>query len=220
MKKILFLILLVISSPKAAWSSPLNEPSLNQCNHASGITKCDVICKRSLSDQCLITHINFEGTKLKSNTPLLRARFQTCKNANLDFQISSLTVELEKLDTRKTEAKISSTINASNKNITLDEHLPIQFDATTVEGRLSRTYFNEFINSGESFVEAEIHLKQCGHEDKTNSCKIYGQLIAITDPNISCDFHETTKPGAYREPDKVFLPTIHNKVKAVGRIVQ
>lgn len=181
----------------SAHAKPLAEPDLNQCNGADGITKCEVRCARSLGEQCLIMHINFEGQNLKSETDLIRAKFLTCKNANLDLQIKSLSVELEKLDERQTQAKITSTVSASGKTTSLKQHDKISFDATRIDDRLARTYFKEFINSGDKFVEAEIKLAQCGHEDNSNSCKISGTLVAVTDPNIRCDFHDTTKAGAY-----------------------
>ena len=198
------LTLLCLVTP--AQASQLSEPDLNQCNGAKGINKCEVKCARSLGDQCLITHINFEGENLKTDTDLIRARFLTCKNANLDLQISTLAVELEKLDDRKTGAKISSHVSASGNSVSLKEHKPISFSKTNLDTRLPRTYFGTFLNSGDSFVEATLKLDQCGHEDGSNSCRIYGKLVAVTDPNIRCDFHDTSKSGAYvldRKPDTV-----------------
>lgn len=209
----LFSTLMIVAQSHTQAETRLASPSLNMCSHSENISKCEVVCKRSLGEQCLITHINFEGANLQPQTKLLRAKFKTCKNANLDFQIDSLDVELEKLDQRKSNARINAIITASGKSIRMDNHAPIQFDNTKIDGRLSRTYFKEFINSGESFVEAEINLKSCGHQDGSNSCKLYGTLIAVTDPNIRCDFHDTSKPGAYVPAD------LQNK-QPVGRIVQ
>lgn len=197
MKKLLLPIFALFNLATPVQASQLSEPELNQCTGAKGINKCEVKCARSLGDQCLITHVNFEGQNLKADTDLVRARFLTCKNANLDFQISSLSVELEKLDNRKTGAKISSSVSASGNTISLKKHKPIKFSKTNLDTRLPRTYFGTFLNSGESFVEATIKLDQCGHEDGSNSCRIYGKLVAVTDPNIRCDFHDLSKPGAY-----------------------
>lgn len=197
MKSLFLSILATLGLYGTVQASPLPAPAINACNSANGIHKCDIKCARSLGDQCLITHINFEGKNLKSDEPLIRARFLTCKNANLDLQIKSLAIELEKLDQRATQAKITSTVKASGNQTSLNEHPPIRFDYKTVDGRLSRTYFKEFISSGNDFVEAEINLKQCGHEDASNSCKVSGTLVAVTDPNIRCDFHDISKPGAF-----------------------
>lgn len=220
MKTLISLLVVTSSLTHNNPAHALPEPDLNQCKMAEGMTKCDVVCKRSLGEQCLITHINFEGANLKSETSLLRAKFKTCKNANLDFQIGSLSVELEKLDHRKSDAKISANISASGKSIGMEEHAPIQFDETKIDGLLPRTYFKDFISSGESFVEAEIKLKNCGHDDASNSCKLHGTLIAVTDPNIRCDFHDTTKPGAYRPANLQLSPSLQNSQQPVGRIGQ
>ncbi len=220
MKKIILSSFFVLAFPNTTLAAPLAEPQLNHCSSADGIEKCEVKCARSLGAQCLIMHIKFEGQNLKPNTNLLRAKFITCKNANLDLQIKSLTVELEKLDKRETEAILTSTISASGKTINLNEHDKINFDETKVDARLSRTYFKEFINSGDSFVEAEINLKQCGHTDGSNSCKISGTLVAVTDPNISCDFHNTTEAGAYRPANLQISPSLQNSQKPIGRIGQ
>lgn len=217
MKSVLLSLILIPTATTFAQANGLAEPDLNQCNSLKNVTKCEVVCKRKLGDQCLITHINFEGNNLKSKTQLLRAKFQTCKNANLDLQIKSLAVELEKLDQRKTQAKITSTVSTSSKNVSLYEHAPIRFDQTKLDGRLSRTYFNKFINSGENHVEAEITLKQCGHEDGSNSCKISGTFISVTDPNIRCDFHDATKPGAYLPSTFKFSPNLYSGQHPAGR---
>ena len=205
--------------PTSSFATPLSEPKLNECISAEGITKCEVKCARSLGEQCLITHVNFEGSNLKPKTQLLKARFQTCKNANLDLQIKSLAIELEKLDERETQAKITSTVSASGKSVSLNEHAPIRFDQTKLDSRLSRTYFNKFISSGESFVEAEISLKQCGHEDGNNSCRISGTLVTVTDPNIRCDFHDTTKPGAYLPSTFKFSPNLYSGQQDVDHCI-
>lgn len=213
-------VIIFVWLSQAHAADKIGEPKLNSCTHADNISRCEVICKRKLGDQCLITHVNFEGSNLQTNKQLLRARFQTCKNANLDLQIKSLAIELEKLDKRETEAKISSIVSASGKNIHLDNHAPIRFNQTKIDSRLSRTYFKELLNSGESFVEAEITLQQCGHDDGTNSCRISGTLVAVTDPNIRCDFHDTTKPGAYLPATFKFSPNLYTGQHPVGKISQ
>lgn len=216
--------LTIIPAATLLWLSPavasakLDEPQIKMCSQADNMLKCEVVCKRKLGEQCLITHVNFEGSNLKQNTNLLRAKFQTCKNANLDLQIKSLAVELEKLDTRETQAKITSSVSASGKTVSLDHHDPIIFNETKIDARLPRTYFNKFISSGESFVEAEIALQQCGHADGSNSCRISGTLVAVTDPNIRCDFHDTTKPGAYVPDTFKFSPNLYTGQHPKGRI--
>ena len=211
---------MLISLSPALADVRLDEPQLNMCEHAENISKCEVACKRKLGEQCLITHVNFEGSNLKHEKQLLRAKFKTCKNANLDLQIKSFTIELEKLDKRKTQAKITSSVSASGKKVSLENHAPMLFDETKIDARLSRTYFNKMISSGENFVEAEISLQQCGHEDSTNSCRISGTLVAVTDPNIRCDFHDTTKPGAYLPATFKFSPNLYTGQHPKGRIGQ
>ena len=206
---------MIVSQSHAQTNTTLSAPALDMCAHTENISKCEVVCKRSLGEQCLITHINFEGNNLQPAQKLFRAKFQTCKNANLDFQISSLAVELEKLDERETEARITSSVRTSGNQVSLEKHNPIRFNKSKIDGRLSRVYFNEFINSGESFVEAEITLQQCGHADGNNSCRISGTLVAVTDPNVRCDFHDTSKPGAYISD---LQKDSKNKVSTIGRI--
>jgi len=198
---------------KTAYASDMEEPELNRCNGVDGMTKCEIKCVRSLGDQCMITHINFEGKGLKPGTDFLKAKFKTCKNANLDVQIKSLYVELEKLDRRTGEAKITATVSASGKAVSLDDHPEITFDDELIDGRMGRTYFNQFISSGENHVTAQVGLLQCGHADNTNTCTISGSLVAVTDPNIRCDFHDKTKPGAY-------VPVKSHGRTPAGRLVQ
>lgn len=207
----------ILLCSQAHASELLEDPQLNRCTHVSTISKCEIICKRKLGEQCLITHVNFEGTNLMPKTQLLKAKFKTCKNANLDLQIKSLAIELEKLDERETQAKITSSVSASGQNVTLDTHAPIRFNQAKIDGRLSRIYFNQLINSGESFVESEITLQQCGHEDGSNRCNVSGTLVAVTDPNIRCDFHDTTQPGAYLPPTFKFSPNLYSGQHPVGR---
>jgi hypothetical protein len=217
MKQILFSLALTPFLANFAQANDIAEPDLNQCNANKNIQKCEIICKRKLGEQCLITHVNFEGNNLSSKTQLFRAKFKTCKNANLDLQIKSLAIELEKLDERETEAKITSSVSASGKRVSLDTHAPIEFNQAKIDGRLSRIYFNKLISSGESFVESEITLQQCGHEDGKNSCKISGTLVAVTDPNIRCDFHDTTQPGSYLPATFKFSPNLYSGQHPVGR---
>lgn len=212
-----FSLPVLLLSSQAHASAFVEEPKLNRCTHADTISKCEIICKRKLGEQCLITHVNFEGSGIKPKTQLLRAKFKTCKNANLDLQIKSLAIELENLDKRETQAKITSSVNASGKTVSLDAHAPIKFNEAQIDGRLSRIYFNKLISSGESFVESEITLQQCGHEDGTNRCTISGTLVAVTDPNIRCDFHDTTQPGAYLPATFKFSPNLYNGQHPVGR---
>jgi len=208
---ILLAILMLLS--KAGYADELQEPELNHCNSADSITKCTIKCVRSLGDQCMITHVNFEGTGVRPGADFLKAKFKTCKNANLDLQIKSLRVELEKLDTRTGEARIAARVSASEEEVTLGNHARIIFSETLIDGRIGRTYFDKLINSGENHVTAQIGLQQCGHVDGTNTCSISGSLVAVTDPNIRCDFHDKTKPGAYvpvNTPDK----------SPIGRVIQ
>jgi len=215
-----FSLLIFFTLSQAHAVATLDEPELNACSRADTVSRCEIVCKRKLGEQCLITHVNFEGDNLKSKQQIFRAKFQTCKNANLDLQIKSLAIELEKLDVRETEAKITSRVTASGRAVNLEAHKPIRFNHTKIDGRLSRTYFNELINSAESFVEAEITLQQCGHMDSANSCRISGTLVAVTDPNIRCDFHDTTKPGAYLPSTFKFSPDLYSGQHPVGRIGQ
>lgn len=217
MNRIRLFILVPLMTAPTSFAAELLEPALNHCNHSAGITKCEVICKRSVGNQCLITHIHFEGNNLKSQERLVKAKFQTCKNANLDLQIGSLTVELEKLDNRETQAKLTAQVSASGKTISLQDHPPLKFNKSKLDARLPRTYFKEFISSGEDFVEAQISLIQCGHEDGFNSCKLHGTLIAVTDPNIRCDFHDNTQAGAYVEDIKQNSKS-KNGIRSIGRI--
>lgn len=197
MKTLLASLLLVLAMLAPASASESISPQINECLGAEGISRCEVRCARSLGEQCLITHISFEGENLTSGTELFKARFLACKNANLDLQISDLAVELEKLDKRQSTANLQASASASGKKINLEIKDKISFDETRLDANLPRTYFGTFLNSGEEHVEASVTLDQCGHEDGSNSCKIRGRLIAVTDPNIRCDFHDLSQPGAY-----------------------
>ena len=206
--------------PTSGFTASLSEPKLNECSAIEGITKCEVKCVRTLGEQCLVTHIDFEGKNLKAGTQLWRSKFLTCKNADVDLQIKSLAVELEKLDERKGSASIEGSFIASGKETKLKGHTPIIFDKTNIEGRLDRIYFEEFGNSGKSFIEASLNLVQCGHQDGSNSCTISGKFVAVTNPNIRCDFHDTTQAGAYRPPSLQISPSLQNSQKPVGQIGQ
>ncbi len=203
-----------------SFASSLNEPELNKCNAVEGITKCEVKCIRNLGEQCLVAHVNFEGKNLKPNTQLWRAKFLTCKSASLDLQVKSLAVELEKLDERKGQAKIQASVVSTSKTSKLKQYEPLQFDNQNIEGRISRISFDGFGNSGESFVEASLTLAQCGHEDGSNACTISGKFVAVTDPNIRCDFHDTTQSGAFRPPSLQISPSLQNSQQPIGRIGQ
>lgn len=202
----------------SSFAAPLNEPKLNECSTAQGITKCEVKCVRSLGEQCLITHVNFEGQNLKAGTQLWRSKFQTCKNANIDLQIKSLAVELEKQDDRSGQASVEASVTSSKTSTKLKTYTPIAFDKINVEGRISRIPFTEFGNSGESFVEASLVLSQCGHEDGSNACTVSGKFVAVTDPNIRCDFHDTTQSGGFRPPSIQISPSLQNSQQPIGKI--
>ena len=86
------------------------------------------------------------------------------------------------------------------------------------EAELARLPFKGFLNSGTSHVTVSFKLEQCGKKDTNDHCAISGRLIAITDPNIRCEFHDTTKPGAYQAPSLLTSPSEINTQYPVGRI--
>ncbi|MEM9331764.1 MAG: hypothetical protein AAGA53_10590 [Pseudomonadota bacterium] len=198
----------------------LAEPALNACSAATGISKCEVKCVRELGEQCLVTHVNFEGKNLKSGTDLFRAKFLTCVKADVDLQIKSLAMEFEDLGEEKGSGILSALASSSAGSITTKDENAVIIKPGETEARLARLPFTEFLNSGESHIEVTANLKQCGTAENPNSCSINGKLVAVTNPNIRCDFHDTTKSGAFRPATLQTSPSLTNSQQPVGRIGQ
>jgi len=84
--------------------------------------------------------------------------------------------------------------------------------------RLARIPFKGLLNSGDSHVSASLKLEECGSNDKPGLCTISGRLVATTDPNIRCDFHDTSDAGAFRPPSLQTSPSDISNQHPVGRV--
>ncbi|MEM9278751.1 MAG: hypothetical protein AAGA76_09260 [Pseudomonadota bacterium] len=218
--KSLSIIALAFWPTPALASGQLAEPELNACSTVAGITKCEVKCVRELGEQCLVTHVNFEGQGLKPGTELWRARFLTCLKADVDLQIKSLVLELENIDAATGPGIVSANgISTAGTSATRADRAVI-FDTGKTEARISRIPFQAFLNSGDSHMEASLKLEQCGADDSSNSCRISGKFVAVTNPNIRCDFHDTRQSGAFRPPDLQTSTSLTDGPRPVGRIGQ
>ncbi|MGI9350235.1 MAG: hypothetical protein ACR2O3_01625 [Rhizobiaceae bacterium] len=182
------------------------------CSPVEGISKCEVICVRELGKQCLVTHVNFEGSGLKSGAELWTARFLTCRKADLDLQLKSVSLET-KIPVKTDVTGIVSARAVSTTGVTGTPE-----GGVDVAAALSRIPFDEFLNSGESHVEASMKLLRCGSGAEDNLCNISGKLVAVTDPNIRCNFHDVTGSGAFRPASLQISPLITNSQQPVGRI--
>ena len=206
-------------SPSTAFSELL-EPELNSCSAVSGISECEVRCIRELGPQCLITHVNFVGGGLRSGTELLRARFHTCRNADVDIQVKSLALEIENESQPTGRGVISAHAFSTVGSVETKPKKTTVIEEGQLEGRLSRIPFSMFLNSGEAHMETSLRLEQCGASDGENTCAISGKLVAVTNPNIRCEFQDTTLPGAFRNPSLLLSPGLQNSSKPVGRVGQ
>ena len=205
--------------PSLAFSD-LSDPKLNSCSSIEGIGKCEVKCVRQLGPQCLITHINFEGSGLSSGVDLWRARFLTCRKADVDIQIKSLAIEIENSNLQKGKGVVSASVSSTQGNAETISSKSTVVKTGDTEGRLSRIPFDNLLNSGERHMEASLRLLQCGVPDGKNTCTISGKLVAVTNPNIRCEFHDKTLPGAFKEPSLLLSPGLQNSSKPIGQVGQ
>ena len=175
---------------------------------------------RELGPQCLITHINFEGAGFQAGVELWRARFLTCRKADVDFQIKSLAVEIENKYLPQGPGIVSANVSSTEGNTATISSKSTVVDTGHTEGRLSRIPFDSLLNSGEAHLEASLKLLQCGAPDGKNTCSISGKLVAVTNPNIRCEFHDKTLPGAFKEPSLLLSPSLQNSSKPIGHVGQ
>ena len=214
------LLFLFLPVAQAGAATALPEPDINQCSTAEGITKCEVVCVRNLGEQCLVSHVNFEGQNLKPGSELLRARFLTCIKADVDFQLKSLVLALTDPEGTNGKGIVSANAKSSTGSAQTIADRAVVFDSGKAEGRLSRIPFNAFLNSGESHMETTLQIEQCGGDGNDGRCDISGKLVAVTNPNIRCDFHDTSQSGAFRKPKLQISPSLQNSQLPVGRIGQ
>ena len=189
-----------------------------QCNSAEGMNTCEVKCLRNLGGECLVAHVNFAGTQLQSGEQLLRARFQTCLNADVDLQMKALTIELEDISNTSGSGSISSMVHSSADTSKLEGKTGTVFTVPKTAGRISRIPFGAFLNSGKDHIEVSVTLEECGPENSKQSCSISGKLVAVTNPNIRCELHDKTQSGAFRSPSLLTSPSLQNSQQPVGTI--
>ena len=211
-------ILALTFLPSELARAELAEPSLNQCNSAEGLEKCEVVCIRNLGDECLVAHVNFAGTKLQTGEQLFRARFQTCLNADVDLQMKELTLELNELSDAGGSGSISAIARSSASSSKLERENGTVFTTPVTASRIPRIPFEAFLNSGQDHIEVSVKLEECGLENSKQSCSISGKLVAVTNPNIRCELHDKTQSGAFRSPSLLTSPSLQNSQQPVGTI--
>ncbi len=187
----------------------------HQCSSGKDVS-CEIRCARALGDQCLITHVKFSGRNLKADSKLFTARFLTCKNANVDLQLKSIEVEVENTGDNQGSTIISALASSTVSDTKLSEKRTTVLQPGLSRNRVARIPFEGLLNSGEREIEVSAKLAQCG--DGNAGCKISGKLEAVTDPNIRCEFHDTTKAGAFRPASLETSPSMTNSQKPVGQI--
>ena len=219
MKRISFvLILSIMLSLPASAAKTLPEPEIASCSPADGISKCEVTCLRKLGEQCLVTHVIFEGTGLRAGTELWKARFLTCKRADIDLQLKSMHLDANEEDESEISGIFSARVESTGGTVKTPEGGVSLFASRTGVSSSVRFPFGEFLNSGNSHVEASMTLSQCGGGAGNSNCNISGKLVAVTNPNIRCDFHDTTSSGAFRPASLENSPSITNSQQPVGRV--
>lgn len=188
------------------------------CTAESETLSCEARCARSLAGQCLITQFNFEGRDLTPGMPFLTASFLTCKNADVDLQLKDLTLALDDIDNHAGAGIVYAKAVSNVGQVELRKNRQVIFEENELDGRKPRLTFTDFLNSGTRHIDIEVSLDQCGASQGGNSCTISGKLVAVTNPNIRCDYHDASGPGAYIEPSSDDPSKPSTSRQTIGRI--
>ena len=213
----LFSIIFVLLPEQAIATEIQTLPATNSCTALEGVS-CVFRCKRSLGEQCLIAQMNFEGRTKSSSIPIWSAKFLPCKNVNIDLQITSLVLELETDQPETGSGVISATATSGEGSAGLRGGIFEALKPGQIESRHPRISFANHLDSGNQHIEISMKLEQCGDKSGNDHCRISGTLIATTDPNIRCDFHDTNSPGAYRPASLQTTRALTNRPQSAGQV--
>lgn len=209
--------LILFSVPSTANSDSLPLTEVGNCVGASGI-QCELKCARPLGEQCLITQVNFAGDVNPVTDFVWRAKFLTCINANVDIQLTSLTIEKEENLQQSTPVVVAAIARSNSHQVRLKSSGKSIIEAGQTYARHARIPFESMLNSGDQPIEVSLGVEGCNSSNGEPVCKISGKLIATTDPNIRCDFHDKQASGAYRPATLTTSRSIGNAGSAIGQI--
>ncbi len=160
------------------------------CNGKVAGIECKFRCVRSLGSACLVAEIGFSAN-VKAGTRASIARFQTCRYADVDLLLKSIRMPPGGADS----LKFSPIVSVASS----DTEMHVEAGRTDPGENRDRIAFPGFLNSGSGSIEVAVSADKCGASGRHATCSMSGVLVAVTNPNIRCEFGGKSSPGTFIE---------------------